>query len=102
MQRIHDAFQKQSVRRRRRRHRPIVIGAEQLDEGRRRSAAGGDLHHRSDKESHHVVQESVRLDREARPAAVLRPLCVSHGAAMLVTGWRGAAHGEAVELMLAQ
>gem|GEM_PF-2345212 len=100
MRRIGDTFKKQPMRWRRGRNCTIVACRQQIGKGVLRPAASRDINHSTYQEANHMVQKSIRLDREVQSSANPIPRSISHCAFVLIGLGRGPANGETEKLVL--
>ena len=86
---------------RRRRDGGIVVRLEQARQIGERSTASRDIEHRSDKKSHHAMQETVGFDFEHQSTWPFPPTRVGDATAMIVVRGCGPTHGKAAEAVFA-
>lgn len=82
---------------RRRRDGGVVVRLEQARQIGERSTTSRDLEHRSNKESHHPMQETVGFDFEHQSTRSFSPTRVGDATAMIVVRGRRPTHGKAAE-----
>src|SRR5581483_6985706 len=93
--RIRHAIEEEAMRGGRWRYVTIVGRGQQLGDVGQWPARTGDVEHRSDEESHHVMQKSVGFDLEHEPARAIAPSCLGDTTAMIIMCGCRATHGEA-------